>query len=84
MTTIAGLAPLILEKSRNAQFLIPMAISVAYGIAIATLLTLLILPLLLSFSNDVKVTFVWLMTGKKVKKSTVERAVKELKNNDTY
>lgn len=77
ITTIAGLAPLIFEKSRNAQFLIPMAISVAYGIAIATILTLLILPLLLSFSNDVKVTIIWLSTGKKVSKRSVERAVKE-------
>lgn len=77
LTTIAGLAPLIFETSRNAQFLIPMAISVAYGIAIATLLTLLILPLLLSFSNDVKVAAIWLSTGKKVSKRSVERAVKE-------
>ncbi len=62
LTTVAGLAPLLLEKSRQAQFLIPMAISIAYGIAIATILTLVMLPLLLSVSNSVKVWIKWLKT----------------------
>lgn len=83
LTTIAGLAPLILEKSRQAQFLIPMAISIAYGIAVATLLTLIILPLLLSITNAIKVGSKWLISGEKVKKETVERAVIEL-NAETY
>lgn len=77
ITTIAGLAPLLLEKSRQAQFLKPMAISIAYGIGIATVLTLLMLPLLLSFSNNVKVGFKWLQTGRKIEKEEVERAIKE-------
>ncbi len=80
LTTIAGLAPLIFEKSRQAQFLIPMAISIAYGIAIATLLTLLILPILLSISNNIKVGVKWLLTGRNVSKEEVERAIKELKS----
>ncbi|MEM6831914.1 MAG: efflux RND transporter permease subunit, partial [Bacteroidota bacterium] len=83
LTTIAGLAPLIMEKSRNAQFLIPMAISIAYGIAIATFLTLLVLPLLISLTNDFKVFFKWLVTGVKVSKHTVERAVIELEAEKT-
>ncbi|PIQ49759.1 MAG: RND transporter [Cytophagales bacterium CG12_big_fil_rev_8_21_14_0_65_40_12] len=78
LTTIAGLAPLILEKSRQAQFLIPMAISIAYGIAVATILTLLVLPLLLSITNSIKVGFKWLVSGNKVSKEEVERAVIEL------
>ena len=41
ITTVAGLAPLIFEESRQAQFLIPMAISIAYGIGFATVLTLI-------------------------------------------
>lgn len=77
ITTIAGLAPLLLEKSRQAQFLKPMAISIAYGIGFATVLTLLLLPLFLSFSNDVKVFGKWLKTGNKVTKEEVERAIKE-------
>ncbi len=43
LTTIAGLAPLMLEKSFQAQFLIPIAVSVSYGIAIATVITLIML-----------------------------------------
>jgi multidrug efflux pump subunit AcrB len=77
LTTIAGIAPLLLEKSRQAQFLKPMAISIAYGIGIATVLTLVILPLLLSFTNSVKTGTIWLKTGEKVKKESVERAIKE-------
>jgi len=77
ITTIAGLAPLLLEKSRQAQFLKPMAISIAYGIGFATILTLLLLPLFLSFSNDMKVVVKWLRTGNKITKEEVERAIKE-------
>ncbi|WP_024478952.1 efflux RND transporter permease subunit [Cellulophaga baltica] len=78
ITTIAGLAPLLLEKSRQAQFLKPMAISIAYGIAFATVLTLLMLPLFLSFANRIKVSGKWLVTGNKVTNEEVERAIKEL------
>ena len=78
LTTIAGLAPLMLEKSRSAQFLIPMAISISYGIAIATVLTLVMLPLLLSVSNSLKVFFKWMRTGKDISKEEVERAIIEL------
>ncbi|NJB71930.1 multidrug efflux pump subunit AcrB [Saonia flava] len=77
ITTIAGLAPLLLEKSRQAQFLKPMAIAIAYGIGFATILTLLMLPLFLSFSNKAKVVAKWLKTGDKVTKEEVERAIKE-------
>ena len=80
LTTIAGLAPLIFEKSRQAQFLKPMAISIAYGIGYATVLTLLVLPLFLAFSNSIKVGMQWLITGNTIKKEEVERAYKELKN----
>ncbi|MDR9456686.1 MAG: efflux RND transporter permease subunit [Salegentibacter sp.] len=77
ITTIAGMAPLLLEKSRQAQFLKPMAISISYGIAIATVLTLLLLPLLLSISNNIKVGGKWLATGNRVSNEAVERAIKE-------
>ena len=85
LTTVAGLMPLLLEKSRQAQFLKPMAISISYGIMIATFLTLLMLPLLLSINNSLTVKIKWLLTGKKVTKEEVTRAVKELKieQNDT-
>jgi multidrug efflux pump subunit AcrB len=79
LTTIAGLAPLLLEKSRQAQFLKPMAISIAYGIGIATVLTLFLLPLFLSVSNKIKTNSKWLATGNKVTREEVERAIKEQK-----
>ncbi|MFH4964418.1 efflux RND transporter permease subunit [Gaetbulibacter sp. M235] len=77
LTTIAGLAPLLLEKSRQAQFLKPMAISISFGIFYATILTLLLLPLFLSFSNSIKKNVKWLATGQEVTKEEVERAIKE-------
>ena len=78
-------SPLILEKSRQAQFLIPMAISISYGIMLATLLTLLMLPLLLSIGNKFKVYTTWLKTGKKPTDEEVERAIIEQKvEEETY
>lgn len=82
ITTVAGLAPLIMEKSRQAQFLIPMAISVAYGIAIATVLTLVVLPMLLSVLNSAKVYINWLWEGKKPSKEEVEPAIQELESEN--
>lgn len=78
ITTIAGLAPLIFEPGFSAQFLIPMAISVAYGIGFATFLTLFLLPLLLAGNSTLKRTTHWLRTGEWVDKRDLERAVKEI------
>ncbi|MDT0645779.1 efflux RND transporter permease subunit [Zunongwangia sp. F260] len=84
LTTIAGLAPLLLEKSRQAQFLKPMAISISYGIAIATVLTLLLLPLLLSISNNIKIGGKWLTSGEKPKAEDMERSIKEQKEENEH
>ena len=86
ITTVAGLTPLIFEKSLQAQFLIPMAISIVYGIMIATVLTLLLLPIFLSTVNSIKVGALWFWdsdkwafwTTPKPSYESVERAVKEL------
>ena len=77
ITTIAGLAPIILEKSFQAQLLKPMAISIAYGIGYATFLTLILLPILISFTNSLKVSFSWLFSGKKPNKRDVEAPIVE-------
>ena len=82
VTTIAGLAPLLLEKSRQAQFLKPMAVAIAYGIGYATILTLIMLPLFLMFSNSIKVQVKWLLTGTKPTRESVERAVKEQQTHE--
>jgi len=44
LTTFAGLFPLMMEKSVQAQFLIPMAISLGFGVLFATVVTLLVVP----------------------------------------
>ena len=48
LTTIAGLLPLLFETSLQAQFLIPMAVSISFGLAFATFLVLFLVPALLS------------------------------------
>lgn len=54
VTTIAGLTPLLFERSQQAQFLIPMAISVTFGLVFATLLILVIIPCILSYVEKIK------------------------------
>lgn len=81
VTTVAGLAPLIFEKSRQAQFLKPMAISMSYGIVVTTFLTLLLLPLLLITFNQLKVYFRWMTTGQKPTKEEVENIVESQNNH---
>ncbi len=54
LTTSIGLFPLIMETSFQAQFLIPMAISLAYGVAVGTTLTLVFLPVFILALNDVR------------------------------
>ena len=54
LTTIAGLTPLLFETSLQAQFLIPMATSIAFGLAFATVLILLFVPALLSLYEDAR------------------------------
>ena len=48
LTTTAGLTPLIFETSIEAKFLIPMAASIAFGLAFGTILVLFFIPVLLS------------------------------------
>jgi multidrug efflux pump subunit AcrB len=54
ITTIAGLLPILLETSFQAQFLIPMAISICFGLLVATCLTLLYVPALYLIVRDVR------------------------------
>jgi len=57
VTTVCGLMPLLLETSEQAQYLIPAAISLAWGELFATPITLLIIPVLISIANDCKSFF---------------------------
>ena len=66
ITTFVGLAPLILEKSFQAQFLVPMAISVAFGVLFSTIILLLYFPSLILYFNDLRRVRWWLWIGGKV------------------
>ncbi len=57
LTTFFGLMPMILETSRQARMLIPMAISIGFGILFATLITLVLIPSLYLVAEDVRVFF---------------------------
>lgn len=57
VTTVAGLFPLLLERSFQAQFLIPMAVSISFGLFAATVLTLLFVPSLYMIIRDIKMLF---------------------------
>ncbi|MBK6628851.1 MAG: efflux RND transporter permease subunit [Flavobacteriales bacterium] len=82
LTTVAGLLPITLNKSFQAQFLIPMAITVAYGLAIATFVTLIVLPLLISALNDARRVLGWAWNAENPSAESVEPAVKELPYED--
>lgn len=60
LTTVVGLFPLIRDTSATAQFLVPMAISVAYGILFGTMFVLTIFPALIVAYNDLRVGLEWL------------------------
>lgn len=57
LTTFCGLAPMIFETSRQARFLIPMAISLGFGILFATIITLVLVPCLFLIIENSRVAF---------------------------
>lgn len=72
MTTFAGLAPLMFESSTQAQFLIPMAVSLGWGVLFATFITLLLVPVTTLIFHDVGVFFKWLYGKEKEPVETTE------------
>jgi predicted RND superfamily exporter protein len=75
ITTSVGLFPMLFEKSVQAQFLIPMGISLAYGVAIGTIFILLFFPVLIMLLNDLRVYVQYLWTGVKPTPEEVETAI---------
>lgn len=65
LTTILGLAPLMTETSFQARFLIPMAISISFGVAVATVLTLLVVPSFYMIVEDIREMLVWIWYGRR-------------------
>ncbi len=84
LTTVAGLFPLIKETSFQAQFLIPMAISVAYGVLFGTIIILLFFPVYILLMNDLLRAIKWLWTGKKPEREEVERVMIDEKRLEEY
>ena len=64
LTTFFGLLPLLLEKSMQARFLVPMGVSLAFGVLFATLITLVLVPclylILADFTNTASKSWRWL------------------------
>lgn len=77
VTTVLGLLPLLAEKSLQAQFLIPIAISIGYGLLFGSFFILVILPVLLYILNDLRRFAFWIKTGKKATREEVEPAIIE-------
>lgn len=63
VTTVGGLAPLMLEQSFQARFLIPMAITISFGLIAATVVTLVLLPCLIAIVGDLRRAIRWGWTG---------------------
>jgi len=63
LTTFAGLTPIIFDKSTQAQFLIPMAVSLGYGVLFATFTTLIIIPVNYLILHDFSRAWYWLFHG---------------------
>jgi len=59
LTTFGGLSPMIFETSRQAQFMIPMAISLGYGILFSTAITLIVVPALCMILEDARSLWAW-------------------------
>ncbi len=82
VTTVAGLGPLILEKSFQAQFLIPTATSVAFGILFGTIFIQLFFPSAILFGTFLKQMIAWFWTGTKPTMEESETAIKIQKKLD--
>ncbi|MFO7749931.1 MAG: efflux RND transporter permease subunit [Desulfobacteraceae bacterium] len=74
LSTVGGLSPMLLETDLQARFLIPMAISLAAGVAFATILTLVLIPSLMAILNDFRLAAHRIRHGRWPKRVDVEPA----------
>ncbi len=75
ITTVAGLYPIVMEGSFQAQFLKPMAVALAYGVLFGTFFILIFFPALIMALNDIKVWLKEFRTGERPLREHVEVAV---------
>ena len=77
LTTIGGLVPLMFEKSLQAQFLIPLAITMVFGLLAATVLVLILVPATIGILHDIGNFFSWIWNGKNWRHFTKRAGVKK-------
>jgi multidrug efflux pump subunit AcrB len=83
LSTCAGLAPMIVETDFMAQIVIPMAVALAGGVTVGTLLTLVIVPAVLVVINDFRRAYHKLMNGNWPTPEEVEPAYKRMQPHDS-
>jgi multidrug efflux pump subunit AcrB len=74
LTTIGGLVPLLFETSLQAQFLLPMAVTMVFGLASATVLVLFLVPVFMGIGYDINAAFRTLFGSPKLPTSTSARS----------
>ena len=67
----------MLNKSFQAQFLIPMAISVAFGLLFVTVIILILLPIYLNWINPLHRSWIWVSNGRWLSSRDAEPAIRE-------
>ncbi|BBM86390.1 efflux RND transporter permease subunit [Candidatus Uabimicrobium amorphum] len=75
-TTIAGLIPTLYETDLEGSSIIPMAVSIVFGLAFATIITLFLVPILFLFVNFCRRVIYWLLKGKWANRENVEPSYK--------
>jgi len=65
LTTFVGLLPLMMEKSIQAKFLVPVGVGLSFGVLFALFVTLLFVPALYSIGADIRRFFIYMFTGRK-------------------
>ena len=74
VTTVGGLAPLMIDTDSHATILIPMAIAIVFGVIFATVLTLVLIPCVFAILNDFRLLAYRVMSGKWPKRNDLEPA----------
>jgi multidrug efflux pump subunit AcrB len=75
ISTVGGLAPLIMETNQYAQMIIPMAISMAAGLSFASVLTLFLIPSLLAILSDLRLVLNRIRHGNWQDRETIEPVI---------
>lgn len=85
LTTVAGLLPIIMETSMQAQFLIPVAVSIAFGVLFGTLFILFFYPAAILFWNSIRIFYRWSFHGEtNIDPRSVEPIIKLEKNQHEF